>query len=122
MKKLLIQALGVTGIFVVCGCGSPTWTPPDATPSVIKKQPVDIPADAGVDLGKQRPANLWAQLVSSRSFSQRPDPFALEPKEKSFDVSQTTERIFAGDGCRVSFVPQADTDPPDETEPQPSRR
>jgi len=118
-------------MIAVAGCqGDPNkFAAPEAQADATKSPSVKKAADfrpssvAGVPI-KEPPAGgvVWAQLVAGRSFSQRPDPFALQSKERSFEVGQTAERLFSADGWRTDFVPRDETPVIPEIEPQPLRR
>jgi hypothetical protein len=111
------------------GCMNFTKTWPDADqarpdPIVAKAEAFKPPSAAGVEV-KTPPAGgpLWTQLISSRAFSARPDPFALQPKERAFETGQTGERLYSTYGWRSDdFTPQVEVVVIPTVEPQPYRR
>src|SRR5579862_4490463 len=132
MKKLAFQALGLATVLASIGCADPNkLVPPPPgfarTSSVMTQGLAFKPkADAGADITKDIPkpgGKLWTALTIGHPFSNRPDPFALESKERGFDISQSTERVFGDIGYyQPVFVPKDDTVPQPEIEPQPYRR
>ena len=131
MKKLALYGLAILALGVAAGCANPTTLEPPAevpdarvSPVVKKAQEFRAPSAAGVAIKDTTSTGgpLWVQLIHSRTFSSRPDPFALEPKEKGYEVEQTAQRIYGDVGFREDFVPQVEVVPVPEVEPQPHRR
>jgi hypothetical protein len=129
MKKLGIQALGLTFALVVVGCTDLSNTIPPADTAVespVVKQAKTVRPNAAAGVTVDKPTvnqNLWTELVNNRRFSTRPDPFALQARERSFESSQTTERLFGTEGFRspdFEYVPEVVVVPVQE--PQPYRR
>ena len=117
--------------FAATGCMEFTpdkYTPPE-TPAVKAKIVTDAEkfranSPAGVTIPPPSPNPvIWAQLISSRAFSTRPDPFALGPRERNYETRQTAERVFNETGqWRVDFIPAVETVVVPVVEPQPYRR
>jgi hypothetical protein len=117
------------GICFVAGC-APSATEdtisPKALSSIAKYEAeakVEPKADAGVRVDRKEGidvANL-KNLVASRSFSARKDPFSLLGGEKLFDASQNGERLVQANGFMTEWQPPEDA-PPEVTEAQPFRR
>lgn len=129
MKNLLFPTLGLLALAVV-GCKSPeSYAVPAATSAPdsakLKEAKTFRPGSAaGVPIN-QPGANpqLWAQNEMAKSFSTRPDPFALHPREKAFEIDQTSERVFDSvGGWTVNFVPEEEKIVVPVMEPQPYRR
>src|SRR5579862_2729385 len=127
--RLAIQVLGITAVLASVGCTDPNtaWKTPDANPApadpfMKQAQSFKAPSEAGVRVDPA-PAVLWTQLVRSRTFSSRPDPFALQPKERAFETSQEGERMFTQiGGWDVRFEPVDEIVVQPTVEPQPYRR
>lgn len=119
-------ALGVAMV----GCASeeawqlPAPAPVGDSPTVTEAKQFRPGSAAGVPV-PENPAGpmMWASLVTSRQFSARPDSFALQPKERAYERSQTIERVF-GDmgGFTVEFTPAEEKIVVPQVEPQPYRR
>jgi len=117
-------------VIVAVGCADVNkLKPPEAAsanPDRVRQEGLSFhpTSGAGVDIRAVSPqGQLWVTLIHGLAFSSRPDPFALEPKERQFDVAQSTERIFSQNNFySPSFVPVDDTVPQPEIEPQPYRR
>ena len=130
MKKLSIQVLGLVAAIAAVGCSNGLENPVPAMQSVTTKDPVIKEADAfrpsspaGVTLPNPAPdPKKWAELVNTRGFTSRPDPFALHPKERAFEVAQTTERIFGQIGFRTDVDMTEPMVVVPVIEPQPYRR
>ena len=120
------------GTLFAAGCGAPPpeeGAPPNALTSAQmakyeKDSQVSPAADAGVTV-QANPgidAEKFHNLVTSRSFSSRSDPFALLAMEKKFDVSQNAERLLGlGGGYSLDWKPAPEPEP-EPIEPQPYRR
>jgi hypothetical protein len=128
MKYFGLSSLALLALAVV-GCKSPEdyAVPPAGTVSdgaVLRAAKTFRPSSAAGVKVEQPPANpqLWAENVSARSFSTRPDPFALQARERAFEVDQTSERIFGMSGWGVSFTPEEEKVEIPQLEPQPYRR
>lgn len=127
MKKFTIHALALTTLLVAVGCTDPGKFAPQgaeqATPDPITKVPFSPNTVAGKVVPEPPPGGpLWAQLLHERTFSARPDPFALQPKERSYDRQQMTERVFGDIGFTERFEVQPDLVVVPEVEAQPYRR
>lgn len=127
MKKFTIHALALTTLLVAVGCTDPAkFAPPaaeQASPDPITKAPFSPNTVAGKVIPEPPPGGpLWAQLLHERTFSARPDPFALQPKERNYDRQQMTERVFGDIGFTERFEVQPDLVVLPEVEPQPYRR
>jgi hypothetical protein len=130
MKKLIIPALAMVAAIASTGCMdfsagkyTPEETPAGKAKIVNDAEKFRASSPAGVTIQPPSPNPvIWAQLISSRAFSTRPDPFALEPKERNYETRQTTERLFGQNGWRVDFVPAVETVVVPVVEPQPYRR
>lgn len=122
--QLALLAVGV----VVVGCGSESQ-PPLSPPTVsLPSKPYDPKVDAGwtyqdpnpllvVELKKKTSGN------HGQSFAMRNDPFALLAEEKSFEASQSSERVLAEAGpWRFDYEEPVDTNPEPVFEQQPYRR
>jgi len=67
--------------------------------------------------------SIVAGLVASRNIGSRPDPFALLPQERRFDLAQRAERFQEASGWSVMFEEPVEVTSADDTpEPQPYRR
>lgn len=129
MKEIGLKALGLAVVVGAVGCANPSiFTPPapgTAPSSKVEKEVEQFRPNstAGVEVKQPAPNPiLWAELVHKPAFSARPDPFALQSKERAFEVQQTTERVFGDTGFRVDFIPPTETIITPEVEPQPYRR
>lgn len=72
----------------------------------------------------QQDPRLIQSLVAQRSFGVRPDPFALLTPERSFNQSQTSERVLVEiGGFATMYEPPVEVaDQGEIVEPQPYRR
>jgi len=129
MKKLLILALGSYAAFAAFGCASLQKPYPDMTsakPDPIVKTADDFRPNSPAGLPVSTPPNggaLWASLTTGRAFSTRPDPFALQSKERAFDQQQMAEKLYADKGFyNQEFHPEPDVAIIPTEEPQPYRR
>jgi hypothetical protein len=130
MRKISIQALGLISAIAAVGCSNALEQPVPAAqtappdPIMTKADQFRPPSAAGVKIDPPVAGGTkWVELVTSRAFSARPDPYALHPRERSFEVAQTGERIFSETGgWRDYFVPAVETVVVPEIEPQPYRR
>jgi len=127
MKKQLLQVSGLLVVVAAAGCTDPNkFQAPEAAtasdPKIIKED-FRPNAPAGVAIKEPPPGGpMWASLIKSRSFSSRIDPFALQPRERTYENSQGTERFAAQDSWRLDFIPAVDTVVIPQVEPQPYRR
>lgn len=93
---------------------------PSAGVSATQFRP-DVDAGIRVEVASD-PAKL-TNLVASRSFASRPDPFALLPTELAFERSQRAERfVQESGGWSVRFTPPEQDVAQEVVEPQPYRR
>lgn len=130
MKNTLCALLIVGAGASLTGCLDLSTATPVASvappSSVVKEAAAFRPdAKAGVRVDAPDPskaASLWATTLT-RSFNSRPDPFALQSKERSYENSQLSERIFGeSGGWSLRFQPEPETITVPEAEPQPPRR
>lgn len=137
-RKKVVKRAGwmaaVVSALVLAGCGPKTEESTTAAPQTF--QPTGAPAVAtsspagyqyqskvGVPLAGRGDPGMIPTLVSSRSFSSRPDPFALLSQERIFDMSQRAERIQSEVGFSTMFEePEVVVSIDDTPEPQPYRR
>jgi hypothetical protein len=116
----LIAAAGV-----LAGCGGEPIGPPPAAPAVTAQvPPFEYRTRTGTPVARPADPNQIRNLVASRSFGTRNDPFALLPAEQSFDRSQLAERVLnETGGFSAMFTPPVEVpDTTDVVEPQPYRR
>lgn len=110
---------------ILAGCPAPEPTPiasGTTTPAVATAPPYVYSGRVGVPVTVGDP-KLMTEKIASRTFGARPDPFALLPIERSFDQSQTAERLIQDMGYSTMYEPPAETGPVQEVvEPQPYRR
>jgi hypothetical protein len=117
------------GLLFVEGCGTP---PPDAgmppgalqsTADYDKRCTVPPKADAGVKVpySTEIDTQKFATLIHSKSFSSRPDPFALLATERVFDEQQSAERLLQLTPFRTDYTPPVEPEP-EIMEAQPYRR
>jgi hypothetical protein len=114
------------------GCGGGETPAPTPSGSSVAALPEDnwvAPVDAGNPdaLQGQPPAMDAAamkNLVASRSFSSRTEPFALHPEERAFETQQQKERLFQGLGgfYGLNYTPPPEVDNRPVFEEQPYRR
>lgn len=151
MKQLSLSlVLGLTvGAIALSGCRSEVTPlsaqpgngggvaagtpPPGAAPGVAPGQP-GVPgqpggaaafrpgAEAGVKFAASTDAAKLKDLIASRTFSTRSDPFALLAVERAFDEAQLTERLSQQAGWSVEFEPVEREEVVEPDEPQPYRR
>jgi len=129
LGRLAAIAGASSGIWLGAGCGTPppeAGMPPGALQSVEKyktRSDVKPKADAGVDVPHSTdidPAKFVA-LISSHSFSSRPDAFALLASEKVFDQEQRSEYFLQLMPFSTEYSPPEEPAPA-VIEPQPYRR
>ena len=137
MKKTArYAALGLVGAMLLVGCGggsqsasgTSTTGAADARP-VAASAKVEIPALPGLEvppLADAAPAlTADKNIVAARYGTARPDPFALKPAEKAFEIEQNTNRLIGQMGSwTVEYVPEPEKSPTEGlvVEPQPYRR
>jgi hypothetical protein len=122
-KKTRFIAMAGIGIFA-SGCSEdPTIPPAPVTGTTSAAAPAfQYKGRTGVPVAVGDP-KLIASRIAERSFSSRPDPFALLPVERSFDQSQAAERLTQDLGYSTMYEPPQEVAAPDEViEPQPYRR
>ncbi|MFQ3668142.1 MAG: hypothetical protein SNJ74_08710 [Fimbriimonadaceae bacterium] len=79
--------------------------------------------DAGIRVEVAADPTRLANLVASRRFGTRPDPFALLPAELAFERSQRAERfVQESGGWSIRYTPPEEETTQDMLEPQPYRR
>lgn len=79
--------------------------------------------DAGIRVEVASDPTRLANLVASRRFGSRPDPFALLPAELAFERSQRAERFLQeSGGWSIRYTPPEEETTQDTLEPQPYRR
>lgn len=79
-------------------------------------------AEAGVKFAPSTDAAKLKDLIASRTFSTRSDPFALLAVERAFDEAQLTERLSQQAGWSIEFEPVEREEVVEPDEPQPYRR
>jgi hypothetical protein len=127
MKRIIIRSLGLVAAIGAVGCmdpkglGAPDATQMPSDPIVAKAKSYQPASPAGVSIPTAS-GPLWVQLIASQKFSSRPDPFALQAKERNWENRQITNRIFDQDQWRYDFTPEETPPVIPETEPQPYRR
>ncbi len=124
-KRLTGCALGFVAAFLVgCTSESPVTGSGAAAPSTIPAAVDYKPnADAGVRVDPPTDAGQLKQLVASRSFGTRTDPFSLFPLERQFENLQRGERLLQDvGGWTTEYQPPAEVIEEERVEPQPYRR
>ena len=98
MKKSFQCGMGIGLVamsLILAGCPAPP--PPPAPPpnvTVATPPPFVFKTKTGTPITIQQDPKLISTLVAQRHFGVRPDPFALLAPERSFNQSQTTERVL----------------------------
>lgn len=115
--------LALLAVAAMSGCARdpmPTAPSAEAKPA----PPMEVGDVPGVPVERKDDPNALKNLVASRSFSHRPDPFALFPAEVSFENSQSAENLFAqqGRGFGMLYEPKEEVIEEMTIEPQPYRR
>lgn len=109
---------------VMAGCQPPEE--PVATSSPVPSKPVEIKFTslAGVPEAAPTTAADVKALTALKSFTKRPDPFALKSNERQFDRDQEALRVFGETGFTVQYQEPEEEAPKQEDipEPQPYRR
>jgi hypothetical protein len=129
VKLMFAVSTTALGLCFVSGCGSGTpedTMSPKALSSISEYEAgakVEPKADAGVRVERKEgvDANNLKNLVASRSFSSRNDPFSLLGIETKFDQSQNAERLVQATGFMTEWEPPKE-EAPEVIEPQPFRR
>ncbi|MFI5384869.1 MAG: hypothetical protein ACHQ50_02005 [Fimbriimonadales bacterium] len=125
MKKLVLQALGLVAALAAVGCKDPSfWAAPQAEtvpPASIPKFSPNSAAGVKID-PPTAGGKLWMDLLKSRAFSSRFDPFALQGKEVNYENSQAAERLSSENPWRLDV--DLEEQPPviPQVEAQPYRR
>ena len=109
---------------ILAGCPPPPSPPPAAPVVSSAPPPFEYKTRTGRPIAISQDPNLIKGLVAQRSFGARPDPFALLGTERSFDQSQTAERVLNDiGGFSTMHEPEVEVvDQADIVEPQPYRR
>jgi hypothetical protein len=147
MKRTLLASatIGAAGLATVAGlagCGQ-SAPPPPAPGTVVTAGGAGAPPTAGAPATGAPAAgtpgyayktrtgtpvtigdpSLIQNLVASRNYGRRNDPFALLSSEQSFDRSQLAERILGEMGGFSTYVdPEPEVEVEIRPEPQPYRR
>jgi len=126
MNKTMLLSSAVLALAIV-GCQQSEPPLEAATPSV-RAYDFKPDVDAGWPIQKAN-AQLVADLKKmtagtyGQSFLPRNDPWALLPEERSFERSQTSERVLSESGSwRFDYVAPPETGQVETVEPQPYRR
>jgi hypothetical protein len=120
--------LGLLGLLVAgCGGGSSAADSSAGAALPVKKDPLVLPAEAGVAVKQSADPKKFATLIASRSASFGPgraNPFALTQEEKDYELQQASERLLtSAGGFSLQYQPPAETDTVlPQVEPQPYRR
>jgi hypothetical protein len=109
------------------GCAGGPISVPQSAPTGVSKGPKfkGPDSDAGVKATQDTDATVFKKMVQARaaSFHPRGDAFALTADEKSYDYSQSAERVFSEIGGFPTYVqPSEPVAPQVVTEQQPYRR
>lgn len=123
-KLVLILAVAA-GVAAGCQKNDPAGSYGAISPVAPQEPELNLSANAGVP--KQPGAPVSPQLIAeSRTFSSRPDPFALMPSERQFDLDQRTEGYLQANGSYAIYVEPELEDPgtaqPPVVEPLPAWR
>jgi hypothetical protein len=130
MKRLGLPILVGLAALAVTGCVPDDFaTAPSATsaptPKVVTEaKQLQPAADAGIrPPADPMAARYWVDLIQQRHFSARPDPFALQPRERAFESNQLMEKVFQDTGrSSIMFTPVEEVVVVPVVEPQPYRR
>lgn len=128
VAKATRLGLGMAALVVVggimAGCPPPPSAPPAAPVVSSAPPPFEYKTRTGRPIAISQDPNLIKGLVAQRGFGARPDPFALLGTERSFDQSQTSERVLNEiGGFSTMAEPEVEVvDTSEVVEPQPYRR
>lgn len=126
MKRTIVASALASVALAGCG-GGPISVDPGAATGQAKGPKFtgpNVPAGLPVPDTAADPTQFTKLVASSAGkFHPRSDPFALSPEEKSFDISQASERVFTDIGGFPTYVTPVETVAPEvAVEPQPYRR